>query len=364
MVQKFKTLFDLTVKHTYYTSGYANDFVFSPTAQTAKDLSRYKLLARQKHAVNGSPEAYGLKVNYSEVDGAPLIPITAADSPSLVFGLNLKNTRFLNITNETELPAFSNQECWYCTNVGVIVDPDINLVETLSLNRTPIKLRRKVFELNFSITVGSIGSATIKIFNESNDLQAAYNQSLTNAGGKYEALIDLNGLDDGIYFVEIRDGASALVSNNRYYISDELTAMKPMAILDLRLIDNTQLRVKKLEINFTARSVKWKYWVVLPEGEDPLNYSIDTTATTPSIGGVAFPVPLLTPDSLEELTLFSLEAQYAGREIVLFESDTTIALNEAPIKGIKLKKDPSSFPVKHLPGMPVDSPKTEAYIFI
>lgn len=363
MEQKFKTLFDLTVTHTYYTSGYANDFVFSPTAQTAKDLSRYKLLARQKHAVNGSPEAYGLKVSYSEVDTAPLIPITATDSPSLVFGLNLKNTRFLNITDEAELPAFAEQECWYCTNVGVSVDPDINLVETLSLNRTPIKLRRKVFELNFSITAGSIGSATIKIFNESNDLQAAYNQSLTNAGGKYEALIDLNGLDDGIYSIEIRNGDSDLVSNNKYYISDELTAMKPMAILDLRLIDNTQLRVKKLEINFTARSVKWKYWVVLPATENPANYSIDTTAAAPPIGST-FPALVPAGGSPEEVTLLSLQAQYSGKPIKLFESSSTIALNEAPIKGIKLKKDPSSFPVKHLPGMPIDSVKTEAYIFI
>jgi hypothetical protein len=361
MVRNYLQLFDLTVKHTYYNSGYSNDFVFSPTMKTAKDLSRYKLIARPKNGVVGRNESYGLKVSYTDVDNAPLIPITATDRPSMVFGMNLVNTNFLHFTNE--IPAFANQECWYITNVGVSVSADINLVQTVSLNRTPIKLRSKVFELNFSVSGLNLNSATIKILNESGVEQVAYNQSLTTVGGKYDALINLNGLDDGIYSVEIRDGGSLLVSDHRYYISDELTAMKPMAILDLRLNDNTQLRAKKLEINFTPKAVYWKYWVVYRK----------IVANVPSVtkSGLTFnPTVPSSPMDLE--TYNSLLAQYpTASSVRLFVSSTEITLDEDPIKEIKLNNTPSTPPltpltilVKNMPGMPIDSAKTEAYIFI
>lgn len=350
MERKYKQLFDLTVKHTYYTSGYANDFVFSPTMQTAKDLSRYKLIARLKHAVVGHPEAYGLKTSYCEVDGAPLIPITATDNPSLVFGLNLKNTRFLNVT--TEIPVLATREVFHFTNVGVTLAP------TMSLVRTSLRLRRKVFEFNFSLTGTNKASATIEILNAANAVQAEYTQILENVDGNYQALIDLNGLDDGIFSVRVlKTVGLTTVSTTKYYISDELTAMNPMAILDLKLTNNTDLLTRKLEINFTRRSINWKYWVVYL---NPVAGAITVTKA-----GVPFSedvVPLAT--TMDTATKLSLETQYPLPAVVrLFVSDNPVPLIEEPIKDIKLKRAATTL-VKHLPGMPIDSPKTEAYIFI
>lgn len=357
MERKFKPLFDLTVKHAYYTSGHANDFVFSPTQQTAKDFGRYKLSAKLKHGVAGQTEAYGLTMRYTEVDGDPLIPITATDNPSLVFGMNLKNTRFLNITEN--VASMADREVLHYTNVGAST-----VFGIMSLIGSSLFLRRKVFELNFNLDGADKDNATIRILDASETELPLYTKTLSNDDGNYQALIDLNGLDDGIYFVQVEDGANDEAIFNKYFISDELTAMNPLAILDLKLTNNTSLESTQLIIKFSPRSVQWKYWVVLPETAVSNDYEIISTAAAPSLGTVTFGAITPAVDSLDERTLLSLQSQYIGRPIKLFQSSDPIDLIEAPIMNIRLRKNPSTILVKHLPGMPVDSSKTEAYIFI
>lgn len=367
MERKYKPLFNLTVVHNYYESGRANDFAFSPTAKTAKDLSRYKLLARLKNDKPGSPEAYGLKMNYLHVGevivsgiiteaGTPLIPITASENPSLVFGVNLMNDRFLNFTDKPK-PSGST-EVFHYTNVGAnpAVDDKIQLV------KSTVRLRRKSFEYDFSLTGSFPITATIKIFDSANVEQAEYGQTLISDDGEFQSLINLTGLDDGIYNVEILDGATS-IETITYYISDELTAMNPLGILDIVLTDNTSISSDELELTFTARNVPFKYFVVFNEpvtGEE-------VTKASPIITFAKISLPALGRD--EDLaTVNSLKLRYPDATVFLFESSTSIDLSETPIKDIKLKKAAGTATeavlVKHLPGMPIENTKAEAYIFI
>jgi|GEM_PF-4482853 len=363
MERKYKPLFNLTVIHSYYESGRANDFSFSPTSKTAKDLSRFKLLARLKNDKPGAPEAFGLTTSYQELDGTPFIPITASEKPSLVFGVSVKNDRFMNIT--TELSQLNSGELFHYSNLdnsGVAV-PSVS--SAIELHRTNCFLRRNVFAHNF--TIGTVPvNATLKIldgWNGGTEL-SDYEQNLSSENGDFQALVDLNGLDDGMYTVSVSNDVNATITDTKFYINNDLARQRPFAILDLSINSNSLLSGEELQINFEKKNIVWKYFVVfLKAVSGPVSIkksnspgpAIDFTETTP------------VASSSDEVTFNSLAEKFPTSNIKFFVSDDPVDLTETPVTDIQLKNGnggSAEVLVKHLPGMPIENTKAEAYIFI
>jgi len=109
----------------------------------------------------------------------------------------------------------------------------------------------------------------------------------------------------------------------------------------IRLLFNSRAPVQ-LTLNFSARSVKWRYYVVA--GPSQANLVVDGT-----LSGVSFSRKgsvKKMPDSI----ISALTGNYPVATVSSFESDKAIALNSQGRKNIQLKNELSNMIIiKHLP---------------
>lgn len=355
MERSFKTLFNLSVKHGYYDDDQSNDFLFVPSEGTKRDTKNFRLLTKNMHGIVGQPEAYGIVSMYSEVDSTPVIPISASFSPEMVFALRLHNKNFWNYTKDVE--GLERGEIFHYTNVGAT-----EVSGVIELERSRCRLKRSVFNYAFILPGPFPVSATLKILDKSNSELSEYEQTLSSENGKFEALVNLEGLPDGIYKVRVMSNGST-IQTDKYYISDQFAVGNPFAVVEIVLTDNTSLSDKKLEISFSPREELWKYFVVFNEvltGSDVIEVG-QTGATGLKFSEVT---SFAGPSRLEDkVTKDSLEARYPDADVRLYESDETVKFHESPKKNIKLKKNATQL-IQHMPSPSVSSVKAEAYILI
>ena len=350
MERTFKTLFDLTMKHDFYDNEKSNDFLFVPVGSTAQDMKNFKLLARTAKSDPGQPQANGLTVSYSDVNNSPHIPITGSSAPSLKFGLQLRNTEFFNYT--TEVALLSGDEFFHYTNVGAS-----EVLGVIELVRSVLKLRRRVFPHVFSVADPLPVTATIKVYNADNIELVEFGQTLVSEDGNFDSLIDLSEASDGIYTVKIISNA-IVVQEDKFYVSDELTAMRAFGLIDISVVNNTDLSTKELRVSFTTRETKWKYFVVFAV---PLANSDTIKLEQPSPSTLKFSEIAAAAGDL--VTKESLESQNPGSDVRLYESDILVEYKESVPKNIKLKKNGEVL-VLHMPAPSLSNVKPEAYIFI
>ena len=354
MERTFKTLFQLSMKHGYYDNELSNDFQFVPSSRTSKDIKSFRLTSKKFNASPNGLGANGLITMYTQVDGAPLITIAPGSAPKGVYGMYLINDQFYNFTDE--ISNLESGEIFYFTNVGSVESSGV-----FPLVRSQHYLKRKSFPYRFNIVDSYPLTATVKILDSAGAELSKYEQTLESANGDFEALINLEGVEDGRYQVQVSTAGSGIIQTDQYYLSDEFALNRPFAILDIVVNDNTSLSEKQLQIEFTPREELWKYFIVFKE---------------PLVGGEVIEVGSLAGTTFSEVTSFvgpsrvedlatkeSLEERYPGSEVRLFESDATIEFSESPEKSIKLKKDSVAL-INNMPSPSVTSPKAEAYILI
>lgn len=80
---------------------------------------------------------------------------------------------------------------------------------------------------------------------------ADYEQSLSSENGDFQALIGLNGLDDGAYTVGISNDVNAIVTDTRFYISNDLARQRPFSICQ-------SIRIRKDQDEMKLGISEWK----------------------------------------------------------------------------------------------------------
>lgn len=205
MIIKYDILFEVDVRHNYYTNGLSPDFTIAPTAACNTQLTRYGLICRTS--------AYGFKVF------APVVPGT--DPPQLLHPYDDASLRFtfmLAATNSrietmTTLPGFKPaNQIYYFSNLYDDIDGDIRylgdhtvgsrIANPIAAIKTPIlnyHFENPVSEAQFTLTDMFGGTYTPE--------QSAFNYTEQTSGFQHH-LGNIPGMKSGRYLMSDNHGGS------------------------------------------------------------------------------------------------------------------------------------------------------------
>lgn len=291
MITQFKTLFTVSVSHTYY-SGNCRDFDFVVPADVARLMSNGRLLAR---VLEGK-----LYVLFETTDlGAPRCPLPGK---TLRFGLRLTNAAFTNYT---------------------VVDSDFGTSRLLYKNKasptaldTPSKtaLVGNVFVHQLTDTARPV---TITLRDENG--VALKSDVITSANDRTDISFDLTKYSAGAYTVE--EAYTATTKDIPYYFDSELLSQSVVGILEIAIDSGFYTTAPDFAISFSAKQDTLKYYVVTnyPPADIASLSVTDAGGSSPITFTKVFPV---SDDISQSIT--------AGgtNNVVLFQSQTAVARNE------------------------------------
>jgi hypothetical protein len=343
-------MFEVIIKHDYFTSGFSTDFSFKPTKECRFALSRYGLIF--KSAANGFAVFYEAK----ETGGIklPVKPISNDERFSFVMTLN--NRSFQNFT-ELPLDNVITQR-YYFDNL----DDNKNGSDLLLVN-DPVKKfvdKDDVTDIEANIlnySESSVNqSALVKILDKFNNVMMS--KAFSNIGGRINAQFDLSILDAGVYKIEV-DG----VIKKTFYKDNIILFDNVFGIIDIfknssvpsdyRFADTAgNVSFKQYIIQFHRRSTIWKYFVIKKYKTTAPNLTLQVGAN-PALSGS----PHILPD---------------GTSSTLFDLLSPSELKEEPVENIKLISN-GTILIQNLPNPSVEIIKpdtiankvySEVYVYI
>jgi hypothetical protein len=335
----FEPLFAVEIYHFYYTSTFSEDFVVVPTAACRRLLQNYALIFRSN--------AKGFAVFYEafEDDSRNLHPIRPiAEDVRFSFRLQSKNPYLINFS---DLPLdLAKRTIYYLhnrhdnpQNNELLLSADT--VAAFVSQQDALKLAPLVFQYHLE---SSNPTAQLKILDEWSN--SVITETKTVVEGVVDYPVDLRGLGPGKYTLTI-DG----VQKEQFYAAEELSGQNVFGLIDILRHDsvpaayqftnpaqNHDVAAKTYAVKINTRKTFWRYYVALknrtkyPTPADwPNDWPDDWTIAYPSQQGVSIDPQ---PGALRTLV--------DGTVAVPFVADAALPLQQAPIKGIQLKKSQGS----------------------
>ena len=317
-MSEFRTLFTLSVAHTYY-DGLCRDFQIVFPSDGARMLQQGRLVARELDGV--------FHVLY-ETDGttSPLIPITGM---KLRLGLRPVNPYFSYFT---DLP----EDFYSSIRIYRFEDTD-----TLALYG-PVPLVAPVF----THAIAAVGRPVALTLRREEGWNIVSTQTMTDTG-TLTAGFDATGWTPGIYVVQETVGATT--TETRYYIDQELYVQGAIGVIDIDIDSTMYTDTQDFQIAFQAREEVMRYYVVAK------NYSgADIIALAVADNGY-------TEDGRPQLTFTKLPSDDPGydgmdvnllksgdEDVILFKSGPDVPRREGGRKKIELRRS-SEVLIQNLP---------------
>jgi len=348
----FLKLFEVVVKHDYYTSGLSSDFTFRPSNECKSALKRFGLLF--KPIANGFAVLYGARIS-----GPLKVPVKPIDNNErFTFIMSLKNQYLLNFS---ELPLDNAEnEIFYFDN---ITNNKSSTGELLVVDDTTNKYTGANDVITIGANIYTYIENTINPFAVAKILDKFDNELISktfnNAGGKITCQFDISRLEPAVYKFWY-DGTV----KQTFYKDNRLLFERIFGIIDIfknnsvpadyRFADaGGNVSFKQYVLQFHRRSTIWKYFVIK-------KYKRLAPALGLQVG--ANPVITGTPHILPD-----------GTDSTLFDFSTPSEMKEKPVENIKLISNGTVL-IQNLPNPATDIIKpdvndlnkvySEVYIYI
>ncbi|MCE7991895.1 MAG: hypothetical protein HEP71_07940 [Roseivirga sp.] len=333
MASFYKTLFKLRIKHSYYNSGYCNDFSIVPLPHTEKLAKQYKLLFR---IVENGMDVLSLMTG----DNTPLHDL--ANDNKLSFALILNNSSLLNFsslpkkTNSRQLYQIENQEAFgntFTLNEWDIVDPK------------PARFTYDRQSAANEISLKSIGP-----FGDSET------RNMIKDGSRFTSTFDLGNRPEGKYLLTATEDGQEKEAY-AVYASEELWKTRPFALMDIFTSQLDYNNVKTYYIRLAGKRIVWTYRVNLGKDYSGSDISIEDSRENPEV--LFKMVGNTNQASGKTLTFKSYRADIPDKR-------ARIRFKQTPINDFNLiiEKNGTKTEIKGLPNPPIDQVKTEMHINI
>jgi hypothetical protein len=286
---------------------------------------------------NFTPDLNGTVLNFTPT---PLLPISSNER--FRFAMKLNSPGFLTFT-DLSVPVKNNKaEVYYFANgVGNVLTPVV------------IALRPKIFLYQFN-NAGAVDE--LRIVDPGNNLLSELTTEISGAGPDYEVSLDLSNYPDGKYTLQIYDGSNVLLDSEEIYFDNQLNAGGIFGIIEITKNNNN---MQAFRIEYAKSAAVWKYFVVVRDGVDPEDYSIDDD------GGVSFITQ--APTAAEQMTINALLNNLPDGEVVLFVGQSAIPYTEQKRKNVQLIKDINAVlttVIIHLPNPSVQKASPDIFVYV
>jgi hypothetical protein len=316
---KFRTLFTVSISHTYYSQG-CQDFSFIIPADSAQLLKNGKLITK---VVDG--KLYVLFA--ADETGAALISLAGK---TLRIGLQLLNPSFSNFT---------------------ALDFDFNSFRLLYRNFTnsstlnaaqAIALVGRVFSHSLTNVVRPV-TVTLK----DTKGQVLQTNTITAANNRLTVSYDLTGQAAGVYSVEESDSSNTKIIN--YYSDLELQQQGIFGIVEIAIANNFYTAPPEFVIPFVAKQEVLKYYVVAKNYSDPEFTQLSVLDTGfAGEGRTQINFTKVLPAAFTSAEIPSTLLGNGGAKIALFKSQAAVTRQEKARQKIQLQKN-SDVLIPHLP---------------
>lgn len=330
MITTFRTLFTISVAHSYYSDG-CRDFDFIVPTETAGRLRNGKLIAKM---LDGK-----LNVLYEADDaGTALIPMTGAE---LRFGIRLLNPLFSNFTD------FAVPTPFYRNNAAVgSLDPPMGVTMTGRI-------------LSHAVTkAGHLVTVTVNDPSE----QPLHPEKISVARDRSAISADLSGQAAGLYSVV--ESYPAETKTIPYYSDPELQQSGVFGVVEIRIDGSFYSAKPSFSISFNARQETLKYYLVVrnyPANEFDHLTVADNGFTEEGRARINFTRVLPAAFTSGEIPPGMISK--AGDRVVLFKSQAVVARQEKARNKIQLSKNGDVL-IKHLPQIGADRTNGDVVVHI
>jgi hypothetical protein len=334
MNSTFRTVFEFSLLHSFYSDTRCCDFSVSPVNETARVMSNHKILFRNRD------HSSTVLIMADDTNTTAARPMTS--NGELLFAMRLNSAAFSNFT--AEYPSAG--KIFLFTNSD---DPTIQELtrEEISICGTFLS-HRVVSNIAVTLTLkdrkGTVLSRTV--------LPAG------SAGETHQFNVKLPGSD----FYTVTEDVTA--TSYTYYSDRELAATSVFGLI--RIINHASSPFAydgkpNYTITFTPRTRAWLYYVVAPgmSGADissQLNVvDVPETGMSPIMFVKTYPVPV------NDKTAALLHKDTS--KVILFSSNQQLAFSQAPRKRIELRKNGTVL-INHMPNPDVSAPGPEMFIYV
>ena len=334
---KYKQLFDLDIRHSFYASGRSGDLEVRPTAACNTLLNSYGL--------KFLPGDTGGKV-FAKVDttgGKDILKSPLPEGSRFTFLLRLKRPAFENYTL-LNLTRAKKQRYYFS-----------NLVSNLAADSSPLLLAdttAKVvsdadlltFESGaFSFTETS-AAASLDGELRFTDSGEVFGQQLSKHQGVFNFSYDLGSSLSGraAFSIDGAPRASMYVTNSREYadifgVIEIFYKSSLPATYQFQQADNS-VKTKFYKVAFANRSTKWRYIIANKFNEAVTGVFVAKTNGTP----ITFTAQTGAPPG-----------------VFIVASASPVPLKEEPVSGIKLSDQANKVLIANLPNPPLNLVKQE-----
>ena len=309
---KYRPLFTLQIRHAYYSSGRCSDFLVVPTAATTQLLKKRRCILKTS--------SDGLQINIAVDDqDQPFIALNHDDA--FHFQLQLRNTDFPLFT---DLAQFATIPAPIYTNEDI---PPENLGKLLLENRRAwgqetLRISAPAIDERFVISGTPLAGSEADSFSVSG-------LGAVDSPASYTA-------NDKSITLDTRKASSGSTCQIKYPVRPSLPpgAFAEIVILNNYSIQAIQSGPAEFFIDFAAKQAHWQYYLVSDKVD--ANFIIKD-ASSPALVFAAEDLNEVADDW--DAVAVSLRAQYPKLNLLRFETDAPVTLQQKTVKTLQLCLD-------------------------
>lgn len=329
---KYKPLFDLELRHTYYLSGISPDLQVTPSADCRALLNQYGL----RFLPTDTGGKLYAKVN--TIAGKDIIKNPIPESTKFTFLLKLRNPLFENFT-ELSLTRQETQHYYFTNLVDNLAADSSPLLLTDTATKTVADTDLLTFETSSFSFTDTATAATQGSELQFLDSGETFTQELSNHNNTFNFTYDLKKTPSGKakFFIGGTEKATVYVANTNDFagafgVVEIFYKSSLPATYQFQQADNA-VETKFYKIAFVNRSTKWRYIISNKFNQAVTGVNVAKTNGTP-IGFTA----------------------QGGAPIGQFimASGNPVPLKEEPVTGIKLTDQADTVLIANLPNPPLN----------
>ena len=334
MKTEYKKLFELRLKHSFYSDGKSQDFDILPSEETKTMLKNLRLLLRI--------DSDGATVYYQSIVGSSAAFIDFSNRV-FRFGLMLKNLYFSNITN---LPAQNS-------NINNYIAPPSGGGFELD---TDSVLKATIFSYNIQSATRPLN---VKLKKGASVKQTTVIQDITENACR----IDMTGFADGSYKIieETTDVMHTQLASTNIKLNNAVTTVLTKDFLGRSIHSVVEITASATPVaspytvSFTASKSAWEYYLILNKTNSDVFTIQDEGDAHLNFGAAAsVPVP----------TLASKISIPADSKIWKIVSSATVPFSDNPKTRLKLIRNGDSGNPIYLGNPTATSLKTELFVYL
>lgn len=364
----YKTLFDISYLHNFYSNGRIDHVSIVPTEETRTLLRNLKMIFKS----NGA----GDQVLYRTLPDSPTPLVEADGAVSFVFTIHPKYTsEFHNITNLNQgspVKTYGRGKIPYFENDGSAASDKSDAPEEIR-HELLDALRPKVFTYTYQLDPLPAPKETIlKVTNPDGSVETIrYNESnemSPDASGLYSVPINYGHKPNGRYIFIVRNKADDTdLQKEVLYLDNELNVENPQGIVNIAYDPadgNLYGDPEYYGITFIRKQSKWIYYVANKNGNVDLTSSdLSIVDDSDDTSDMSNPYDTYSfSKSAEPDPNISIN----GYETVVFTSIEDIPFYERPKLHLNLKVD-DDVVIENLPNPPlagVSGVFSEIFVFL